>query len=1110
MSHLNQGFANLSPEKRALLEARLLKKAVPKEATILRRDPSKPCRLSFAQEQLWFLDQVLPDTPTYNIAEILRLRGRLELAALERSLSELLARHEGLRTTFAADSNEPFQVIQPPQPVRLSVIDLKDSPEPERLQEACRLANEEARRPFALSTGPLIRFQVIRLYEEDWVLGIHMHHIIADGWSIGVMTSELGELYRAFVQGRAAMLPGLPVQYADFAQWQRGWLEGGACMQHLAYWKEKLADAPELLTLPGDRPRPAALSFRGGYQSFVVPRTLADELQSLGRREGATLFMTLLAVFDVLLLAYTDQEDLVVGSPVAGRNLVEIENIIGFFVNMVVLRTDVSGNPSFRELLRRTRETATNAFAHQEAPFEKLVEALRPARTSSYNPLFQVALILQNAPGEELELPGLALSRLPVGTGTSKFDLTLFASDKADGLHLGIEYSSDLFDDATIRRMLGHLHQLIQGAVANPGCQIRRLPLLTEIERHQLLVGWNDEARRDYRSEDCIHELFEAQVQRTPEVVALIDGQRRFTYRELNRRANQVAVHLRMSGVGPEVLVGVCLERSAEMVIALLGTLKAGGAYVPVDPDYPKDRVAFMLEDTQAAVVLTQRSLVLGLPPSQAQVICIDELKRDQEGEDTPNAGRNANPTNLAYVIYTSGSTGKPKGAMNEHRGVVNRLLWMQEQYQLTAADVVMQKTPFSFDVSVWEFFWPLLAGARLVIAKPGGHKDPRYLIELINECRVTTIHFVPPMLRTFLAEPGVESCRSLRQVVCSGEALPFDLQESFFEKLPAALHNLYGPTEAAVDVTHWTCQRDSPLRIVPIGRPVANTQTYILDARLQPVPIGVPGELHLGGVQVGRGYLHRPELTTEKFIPDPFRREPGARLYKTGDLCRYLADGNIEYLDRLDHQVKIRGFRIELGEIESVLCEHAAVREAAVLARESTPGNKQLVAYLIVNGQTPTVKELREHLKQQVPDYMVPAAFVFLEKLPLTHNGKIDRKALPEPEKQSPELAAAYVAPRNETESMLAEIWLQVLQVERVGIHDNFFELGGHSLLVLRVVSRIRQQFGFDLPLPLVFETPNIAELAVKLSDLQIANSDRDELARLVEEIESDPGKVS
>lgn len=1099
MSQPAQVLANLSPEKRALLEARLQKKAAPPAAGISRRDPAQPCRLTVAQEQLWFLDQLRPGTATYNIAEILRLRGPLDVAVLERSLTELVARHEALRTTFAADANEPFQVIHPPAPVRVPVVNLEAVPESARLHEASRVTHAEAWRPFALSTGPLIRFQLLRFAADDHVLGLYLHHSIADAWSIGVLTEELGELYRAGVQHRPAVLPALPVQYADFAQWQRTWLTSAECQRQLTFWKERLAGAPELLTLPTDRPRPATQSYRGGYETLVVPRALADEFQAVGRREGATLFMTLLAVFDVLLWRYTGQEDLVVGSPVAGRSRVEIENLIGFFVNMVVLRTDVSGAPTFRELVGRVRETTLSAFTHQDAPFEKLVETLRPVRSPSQNPLFQVAVVLQNAPGTDLVLAGLELSRLPVTPDTAKFDLTLFATEKAGGLHLGLEYSSDLFDVATMRRMLGHLQQLMQGVVANPGCRIGELPLLTETERQQLLVEWNDASQRDYPSADCLHELFEAQVERTPAGVAVMDGSRRLTYRELNQRANQVAAQLRRAGVGPEILVGVCLERSVEMVVALLAVLKAGGAYVPLDPEYPLDRLAFMLKDTRAPVVITTSNLRQKLPPSSANILCLDELNA---GPAIENSGRSAQPTNLAYVIYTSGSTGKPKGAMNEHRGIVNRLLWMQEQYQLTPADVVLQKTPYSFDVSVWEFFWPLLTGAQLVMAKPGGHKDPRYLIELINACGVTTLHFVPPMLRTFLAEPGVETCRSLRQVICSGEALPFDLQELIFEKLPAALHNLYGPTEAAVDVTHWTCRRDGALRIVPIGKPVANTQTYILDARLQPVPIGVPGELHLGGVQVGRGYLQRPELTAEKFIADPFR--PGGRLYKTGDLCRYLADGNIEYLGRLDSQVKIRGFRIELGEIEAVLGEHPAVGETAVLARDSAHGEKQLVAYLVATGAAPTVAELRDHLKKQVPDYMVPAAFVVLPKMPVTANGKIDRRALPAPELLRPDLTATYVAPRNETETGLAAIWAEVLKVERVGVQDNFFELGGHSLLVLRVASRIRQQFGIEVPLAVVFETPTIAALAGKLSDLQIASLESDELARLLDEVEA------
>lgn len=1104
MSRFNQGLQNLSPEKRSLLEARLLQRAVlpaRKEATISRRDPAKPARLSFAQEQFWFFDQIHPGTPTYTISEVLRLRGPLNLTALQGSLSELLVRHEGLRTTLGTDLDEPVQTIHPPQPVQLSVVELAGFPESKRFQEACRLANEEARRPFALSTGPLIRFQVARLSEDDWMLAIHLHHSISDGWSVGVMMRELGELYGAFVQGRAARLPELAVQYADFAQWQREWLEATVCKQQLAYWKTKLAGAPECLTLPSDRPRPVTPSFSGGYHSIVVARALADELQALGRQQGATLFMTLLAVFDVLLLRYTGQEDLVIGSPVAGRNLVEVENIVGCFVNMVVLRTDASGNCSFRELLRRARETATSAFANQDAPFEKLVEVLRPARTPSYNPLFQVALILQNAPGEDLQLPGLALSRLPVGTGTSKFDLTLFAWEKSDGLHLGIEFSSDLFDDATILRMLGHLQQLIQGVVADPDCRIRQLPLLTERERHQMLVAWNDEVRRDYLDKECIHELFESQVLSTPEAVAVIDGHRRLTYREVNHRANQVAALLRLSGVGPEVLVGVCLERSAEMVVALLGILKAGGAYVPLDPDYPKDRVTFMLEDTRAAVLLTQRSLERLLPQSDSKVIYIDEIDWAQAGDAPLDTGRDAQSTNVAYVIYTSGSTGRPKGVAIEHRSAVVLIRWAREVFTREELTRVLFSTSICFDLSVYELFVTLGCGGCVVVAQ-----NVLSLPALPAREEVTLINTVPSAMTELVRLKALPP--SVQVVNLAGEPLRALLVDQIYALGHVKkVYDLYGPSE---DTTYSTFALRLPNAPATIGRPIANTQVYVLDTYLEPVPVGVTGEIHLGGAGLARGYLNRPELTVEKFIPNPFNRASASRLYRTGDLGRYRSDGNLEYLGRADHQVKVRGFRIELGEIESVLCQHPAIRAAVVVAREGESGDKRLVAYLVAPPPAPDSLILQDYLKRKLPEYMVPAFVVYLAELPLTSNGKIDRKALPEPEQQRPQLEAAYVAPQGETEKLLAEIWSRVLHVPQVGRHDNFFELGGHSLLVLRAASRIRQHFSVEIPLAVIFETPTIAALAGKLSDLQVAAIESTELARMLDEVEANPGPAS
>jgi amino acid adenylation domain-containing protein len=727
------------------------------------------------------------------------------------------------------------------------------------------------------------------------------------------------------------------------------------------------------------------------------------------------------------------------------------------------------------------REVCLDALAHQDLPFERLVEELKPARDLSRNAVFQVMFALQNAPQAALELPGLTLTPVDTGAGAAQFDLSLLAWETPDGLAAFFSYATDLFDEATIARMAAHWRVLLEAMVAAPERRVSELALLTEPERRQVLVEWNATSR-EYGAERRLHRLLEAQAARTPDAVALEYEGRELSYAEVNRRANQLARVLRKQGVGPDVLVGVFAERSFEMVVALVAVLKAGGAYVPLDPSYPAERLAHVLEDAGAPLVLAQPQLASALPASATEVLVLDPAwaaYAGESGEDLEDAGT---PGNLAYVIFTSGSTGRPKGAMNEHRGIVNRLLWMQEQYGLGGHDAVLQKTPFSFDVSVWEFFWPLMTGARLVIARPEGHRDSAYLVDLIRERGITTLHFVPSMLRVFLEEEGLEGCGSLKRVICSGEALPHELQERFFARLPAVeLHNLYGPTEAAVDVTYWACRRGDERLTVPIGRPVANTQMYVLDAHMQPVPAGVAGELYIGGVQVGRGYVGRPELTAERFVPDPFSKAPGARLYKTGDLARHLADGAIEYLGRLDYQVKIRGQRIELGEIEAVLDQHPAVGQSVVMAREDTAGDQRLVAYVVPRETAPTSAQLKEHLLRTLPPYMVPAAYVFLQALPLTSSGKVDRKALPAPERSALQ-QAAYVAPRTATEKVLAGIWAEVLKLERVGMEDNFFELGGHSLLATQVMSRIRYAFDVDLPLITLFESPSVRGMSTSI----------------------------
>ncbi|MGZ4032873.1 MAG: non-ribosomal peptide synthetase, partial [Tumebacillaceae bacterium] len=902
----------------------------------------------------------------------------------------------------------------------------------------------------------------------------------SDGWSMGIFTEEFMKIYLAIVHQMEPMLPEMPVQYADFAIWQRDWLQGEVLDAQMAFWKKQLGGELPVLEMPTDRPRPPVQTYRGASEAFTIPRHLTKALNALSRQQGATLFMTMLSAYQTLLHRYTGQADIVVGTPIAGRNRKETEGLIGFFINTLVLRTSFEGNPTFTELLQQVRETSLEAFANQDVPFEKLVDELKLQRDPSRTPLFQTMFILQNTPFEEVKLPGLTLLPVEFDNPTAKFDLSIELSERGEELVGLLNYNTDLFDRATIARLAQHYLNLLQGIADDAKQFVSVLPILTEAERHQLVGEWND-TMVEYPQDVCLHQLFEQQVDRTPDAVAVVFEEQELTYRELNEQANRLAHYLQKQQVGPEVLVGVCMERSLEMVISLYGILKAGGAYVPIDPTYPSDRLSYLLEDSQIQVLLTQEKWLDTLPDVSVPFICFDLADELLVGERTENPPSAATAEHAAYMIYTSGSTGKPKGVLNTHKGIVNRLLWMQDEYKLTSDDRVLQKTPFSFDVSVWEFFWPLLTGARLVVARPEGHRDSHYLVETIQRYEITTLHFVPSMLQLFLEETGVEQCRSIRQVMTSGEALPYELQKRFFACLDAELHNLYGPTEAAVDVTYWECESDSTLNFVPIGRPIANTTIFILDQHLQPVPIGVAGELHIGGVQVARGYHNRPELTAEKFIPNPFA--PGERLYKTGDLARFLADGNIQYLGRLDHQVKIRGQRVELGEIEEVLMQQTGVWDAVAVVREDVPGDQRLVAYLVVQeAEAFDVNELRGFLKKRLPDYMVPAHYMLLEQLPLTPNGKVDRKALPAPDGASLATSREYVAPTTPTEQLLAGLWEELLSVEQISVHDSFFELGGHSLLATRLVSQIRKTFEVELPVRALFEHVTISELAVLL----------------------------
>ncbi|WP_139835006.1 amino acid adenylation domain-containing protein, partial [Pseudomonas sp. B35(2017)] len=1035
------------------------------------RDQALP--LSFAQQRLWFLSQMEGANTAYNIPIALRLRGRLDEDALQRSLARIVARHETLRSRFAQFNDEAEVLIAPVDSgLPLQAEDLRRHPQAEDALLA--LIEGEASAPFDLEGDPLIRGRLVRMADDHHVLLLTLHHIVTDGWSMGVLTRELMALYQAFSHGEPDPLPPLALQYTDYAVWQRRWLSGEVLQRQSDYWRQTLSGAPALLALPTDRPRPAQQDYAGRQIEITLDERLTAGLNALCQRHGVTLYMALTGAWAMLMARLSGQADVVIGSPVANRGRAEIEDLIGMFVNTLALRIDTSGELSTEALLAQVKARTLEAQAHQDLPFEQVVDIVKPERSLAHSPLFQTLFSWESRQGERLVLDNLALEGVAEPSHFAKFDLSLTLREAQGELRGTLEYATALFDEATVVRYFGYLQRLLQAMASDDHAVLEQVPMLAEDERQALLFDLNA-TDVDYDLQQTIHGLFEAQALRTPQAVAVKSGDRSLSYAELNRQANRLARHLRGLGVGPDARVGICVERSPEMVVGLLAILKAGGGYVPLDPAYPAERLAYMLDDSAPLAVLVHGATRSVLGESAAQVVDLDEaVWASQPADNLPAQG--LTPQHMAYVIYTSGSTGQPKGVINEHSGVVNRLLWMQDAYRLSAKDTVLQKTPFSFDVSVWEFFWPLMTGARLVMARPEGHKDPQYLSDIIAAERVTTLHFVPSMLDVFLAHGDTARCADLRQVMCSGEALPGSLVRRFKRQLPGiGLHNLYGPTEAAVDVTAWDCAGplDTTPDNTPIGKPIANTRMYILDGQRQPVPLGVVGELYIGGVQVARGYLNRAPLSAERFLEDPFR--PQGRMYRTGDVARWLADGNIEYLGRNDDQVKIRGLRIELGEIQSRLSALDGVQEAAVLAREDVPGDKRLVAYY--TGTAQSVEDLRTRLLEHLPDYMVPALFVHLDAWPLSPNGKLDRKALPAPD-QAAASVRQYEAPVGETEITLAQLWSELLNVERVGRHDHFFELGGHSLLAVNLVARMRRA-GLTADVRVLFNQPTLAALA-------------------------------
>ncbi len=1049
------------------------------------RDGKLP--LSFSQQRVWFLDQLEPGSPAFNIPSSMVLSGELDVAVLRRTLEAVVHRHEALRTTFRAEADGPVQVIHPPSPLEMPVTDLRHLAPEQRELEARRRAGEHSMRSFDLSTGPLLRAEVLVLEDREHLLLINVHHIVSDGWSISVVVREMALLYGDFRAGRAPSLPELPLQYADFSSWQRKWLDGAELDRQLAWWQRQLDGAPQDLELPTDRPRTHLSRPRGGMVPLVIPTELAQAIETFCNREGITPFMFFLAAFQLVLSRYSGQDDISVGSPVAGRNRAELEGLVGFFLNTLVLRTRLDGDPTVRELMARVRETSLGAYSHQHLPFEQL----QPLRDLQQSPLFRVMFILQNTPEAAASLPGLTMRQGPDEGHVAKFDITLSMGRTSAGFMGEFDYQADLYDASTIERMTRHFRALVELLVAAPERRLSSLTLMSGEERQRQLVTWND-TRADF-PEACVHTLFEAQVRRAPDALAASFEGTQLTYAQLDARANQLAHVLRRHGVGPEVRVALSVERSLDVVVGLLGILKAGGAWVPVDPLLPRERLAFLLDDSGAALLLTQSPLVDRFPePHRARALCLDTAHEALSSESTEAPVTGVTPGNLAYLLYTSGSTGQPKGTAVEHRSVANLVTHEAPAYGIGPGERVLQFANLSFDLSVEEIFTTLTSGATLVLAPLEKVMPGAPLHTLLREQALTVISLTPAAL----AATPAEELPALKTVISGGEALPSDVVARWAPG--RRFLNTYGPTEATVVATLARVVADDT-RLPSIGRPLANVRAYVLDARGEPVPVGVKGELYLGGVGVARGYAGRPALTAERFLPDMYSGVPGARLYRTGDVVRFRDDGTLEFVGRVDAQVKVRGFRIELGEVEAALARHPAVREAVVVAREDGPGGKRLIAYAVAREGVPTDgATLRGALKDALPEYMVPTVVMMLEALPLTSNGKVDRKALPAPDMSNVSGRPDFVGPRTPTEARLATIWCAVLEVERVGIHDNFFELGGHSLMATQAISRMRAVFGVELPLRDLFDTPDLAALAQRV-DLAVQQGQGLEIPPLV-----------
>jgi len=1052
--------------------------------------------LSFAQQRLWFLDRLEPGNPFYNQPTALRLTGELKIDILEQSLREIIRRHEILRTTFTTVATQTVQVIESEVNFQLLVIDISNLSPTEKEAKVKQLAQQEARYPFDLEQDLLLRVKLLKCDRQEHIILFTTHHIVSDGWSTGILIQEIATLYQAFLEGEPSPLPELSIQYADFAVWQRQWLQSKAQSTQVNYWKQQLGSTLPALNLPTDYPRPTQLTYQGAAESFTLSPSLTQALKALCQKEGVTLFMLLLTAFKVLLHRYSHQEDIVVGTPIANRNRAEIEGLIGFFVNTLVLRTNLEGNPSFQELLQRVKKVTLGAYTHQDLPFEQLVEELKPERHLNCNPLFDVMFALQNTPETELRLPGLTLSSIEEESQTAKFDLSLDMFEANSGLSGVFEYSTDLFKPSTIARMAGHFQVLLEAIVTQPETPLSKLPLLTKDEKQQILFDWN-ENQAQYPVDKCIHTLFEEQVNQTPDAIAVIYKNQQLTYQELNIQANQLAYYLQILGVKPETLVGICVERSFEMLVGILGILKAGGAYIPIDPNYPASRINYILSDADLSLVLTQSHLTKQFSP--VKTVCLDTDWQFISLESNSNLNLDLDPSDLAYCIYTSGSTGTPKGVMIQHDSLVNFVYGAVDQYEITAQERVLQFASISFDAAVEEIYPSLITGGTVILADSETFNCAEVFIAKCRELRVTVLdlptaywqQLVSEIVTTHLSLP-----ESIRLVIIGGEEVNYQYVQQwqdYIDKTPQLI-NTYGPTEATVVTTVYSLSNQSRSRL-PIGKPLPNVQVYVLNSHLQPVPIGITGELYIGGAGVARGYLNRPELTQEKFITNPLfavgTNRDSLLLYQTGDRVRYLADGNLEFVGRIDNQVKIRGFRVELGEIEAILHQHPWVKEAVVVARKRPDNSKQLVAYLIPTEDSGDrlIAELRHELEAKLPKYAIPSSFTVLEEFPVTPSGKVDRLTLPAPLPVTDE--TIYSEPITAIEKQLVSIWQEVLGVERVGIHDNFFELGGDSIISLQVISKAHQ-VGIHLTAKQLFQYQTIAQLEIVASSKNISTAEQ------------------